>query len=959
MKTRPTTTCARKRRRPGGIVAIALLALGSQSGCGREFFREWANQDVSEAVFEKSRDPRYRLDVFSIDPPALARFADPYDRDRPPAPPDDFAAQALSPVPQWPDHRLLMPVEGTGYLKLLDEGPRYQSPPPAPVKPPAPDKPKVAIPPPPPVNAAPFAPNTPSTGPEAGQPGASTPGTAPPPTPIPPTTGQPGVPGPGASRSNSGTGRAGMSPTSLGTHASPVPASPATRPGAVTPAALALAQGGPKDDGVRRTAMQNPTGTMPSQTPATMPEKPIQRSDTSPGDPLKTPQLPGDPLPVDPNLSKPVNPRPDLSPEQYRQSEEIQSNLARMFVPENVPMDEAIAGGLPSGSRPYVLTMEKAFQLALLNSRQYQFQLENMYVNALPVTLQRFSFGPQFVAGLTPLTGVAGAGSAATTVNPRLPTVTGPNSFIYNTRGTSAQSSTLNLSTVAGVGKLFDNGAQVLMSFANQLVFNFVGKNPLQPTVRSFLPFQALVPFLRGGGRAVTLEALTQAERSLLYSVRSFAKFRQEFVVTTLTGGTILTFGSNITTGGFTSGGGPNDPTTGFLNVVEDVQLVENYVKNLSVFERFAEVYAELINGETSGLSQLQLDQVNQQVQNARSQLIQFQTNYRNDLDQFKIQLGMPPDVPVIIDRSRTLSFKKTFEAIDNWSLSPKREYGQLVDIVTRLPDLEDLVIDGRSCQEVFTDKDGSSLEDLLLTAERIALENRLDLMNARAQLYDTWRQIRVSANALKGYLNVAVTNQFLTPPTTNNPFGFVDAARQFSLVINAELPLVRVAERNNFTLQLINYQRQRRTLQNTEDFLKFQLRQEIRQMQLLYTQYKIAERNLVLSVRVKDQSFEQIVAPPQPNAAAQGAVQTNNLISAQSSVITQENNLVTLWYQYQLFRLQVYRDLGILPFDEWEAFDEIFPPNRSGRGADVAIGRDGRPAVARSARPEAAVGRR
>ena len=44
------------------------------------------------------------------------------------------------------------------------------------------------------------------------------------------------------------------------------------------------------------------------------------------------------------------------------------------------------------------------------------------------------------------------------------------------------------------MGKLFDNGAQVLLSFANQLVFNFVGKNPMQPTVRSFLP----VP----GGRA-------------------------------------------------------------------------------------------------------------------------------------------------------------------------------------------------------------------------------------------------------------------------------------------------------------------------------------------------------------------------------------------------------------------------------------------------------------------------
>ena len=30
------------------------------------------------------------------------------------------AAEALSPVPQWPDNRLLVPAEGTGYLDLLE-----------------------------------------------------------------------------------------------------------------------------------------------------------------------------------------------------------------------------------------------------------------------------------------------------------------------------------------------------------------------------------------------------------------------------------------------------------------------------------------------------------------------------------------------------------------------------------------------------------------------------------------------------------------------------------------------------------------------------------------------------------------------------------------------------------------------------------------------------------------------
>ena len=920
------------RRRPRRIATFALLALGAQAGCGREFYREWANQDVSEAVFEKSRDPRYRLDQFSIDPPALARFADPYDPDRPPAPPDDFAAQSLSPVPQWPDHRLIMPVEGTGYLKLLDDGPRYE---PLKPKPPAPK---------PPLGPTPARTPAPITSPPpAGLPSPFAPGPDPATTPPLQELLTPPVPGePSATRAISGPGVQGMSPTSLASAHSPTPA-PVPMPGART------------DDAVRRVATQDPVTHMPTQVPPIDPLYPPPATSTAPGDPLTNPKIPQDPLPVDPNLAEPTTPRRDLTPEQYRESEENTSSLAKMFVPQEIPFDEATAAGLPSTSRPYILSMEKAFQLAIINSRPYQFQLENIYVNALPVTLQRFAFGPQFVAGLSPSTGVAGIGN-----NVRggvFPTVSPSNSFLYNTRGTGSQVSTLNIGTVAGVGKLLDNGTQIVASFANQLVFNFVGRNPSQPTVRSFLPFQVLVPFLRGGGRAITLEGLTQAERSLLYSVRQFAKFRQEFVVTTLAGGSIQSFGTNVVTGGFTTGGGPNDPTIGFLNVVEDVQIVENQVKNLAVFEQFAEVYKELINGESSGLSQLQLDQIRQQVLGARSQLLQTRTNYRNDIDQYKVQLGMPPDVPLVVDRSRTLGFRRVFEEIDRWSLQSKRELSELDTIVAKLPKLEDLVIDDRSCHEIFTQGDDRNLEDLLLTAERTALENRLDLMNARAQLYDTWRQIRVSANALKGILNVAVTNQFITPPTTNNPFGFADNARQFSLVLNAELPLVRVAERNNFRLQLINYQRQRRSLQNTEDFLKFQLRQEIRQMELLYQQFQITQRNLVQSVRLKDQAFETIVAPPAGSAGTQGAVQTTNLINFQNTVVNNENSLVTIWYNYQVQRLQVYRDLGILPFDEWEAFDELFPPDRTGGGYAAALGPDGRPAVARPAVAPAPVG--
>src|SRR5690606_15967556 len=134
--------------------------------------------------------------------------------------------------------------------------------------------------------------------------------------------------------------------------------------------------------------------------------------------------------------------------------------------------------------------------------------------------------------------------------------------------------------------------------------------------------------------------------------------------------------------------------------------------------------------------------------------------------------------------------------------------------------------------------------------------------------------------------------------------------------------------ERNNFRQALINYQRQRRSLQNAEDALKFQIRQDIRSLQVAYINYQIAKRNLVLNIQLKDQAFEQIIAPPAGAAGSSGvaqsanaATQTSNLINFQNQVVGTELDLLTTWQQYQLARLTLYRDLGTLPYDEWEAF--------------------------------------
>jgi hypothetical protein len=646
------------------------------------------------------------------------------------------------------------------------------------------------------------------------------------------------------------------------------------------------------------------------------------------------------------NQIVPAGPGGTLTPEQA-------AELSSVLIPRIPKFNVAAAAGLPRNANPYVVTLQQAFTLALINARVYQLQLENLYNAALNVTLQRFQFEPQFYAGMTPRTSPLGIG---------FPGVNPVNQFLYQTRkAPGGQVSTLTLGEIAGFGKLFNSGGQLLMGFANQVVFNFVGKNPIQPTVQSSLPLTFVQPFLRGAGRAVVLENLTQAERQLLYQARTFAKFRQEFIVDMLTGGTISQPGVGFALQGFTTAGN-TDPTLGFIPVAQNFAQVIIDLKNVAYFEQLAALYEQLIEGESSGLTQLQVDQVRSQVVSARQTLVSDIVTLRNSNDAFKQQLGLPPDTPMVPDLSLYQPYLDVFTQIDEWQRDPKRKLEDVPNIVDRIPPLQDIVLDGHSIlgpylnSSTYIDNE-EDLEATLQAAVRIALEYRLDLMNTRAQLYDAWRQIRVRANALKGFLDIRLTNQVFTPPTTTNPFAFVSQAKQFSLVLDAELPLIRVAERNAFRQAIIAYEQQRRSLQSLEDFIKNQLRSDIRQMQLTYITYDITKRNLILNIRLKDQAFEQIVAPPQAVTGqglaqtANAATQTSNLIGFQSRVIGSESLLTTAFQNYQLARLIVYRDIGTLPYDEWEAFSEIFPSEY--RGPSLGPGTsDTRPAAAGATQP-------
>src|SRR5262249_14763991 len=105
----------------------------------------------------------------------------------------------------------------------------------------------------------------------------------------------------------------------------------------------------------------------------------------------------------------------------------------------------------PAMRPPYLIKLEQAVELGLINSREYQDARENLYLTSLPVTFQRFAFAPQLFAVAQ---GVREYAGSKTTDGPR-------NDWAVNSN--------------VGVAKLFSTGALLLFNFANQTVVHLSG----------------------------------------------------------------------------------------------------------------------------------------------------------------------------------------------------------------------------------------------------------------------------------------------------------------------------------------------------------------------------------------------------------------------------------------------------------------------------------------------------
>ena len=290
-----------------------------------------------------------------------------------------------------------------------------------------------------------------------------------------------------------------------------------------------------------------------------------------------------------------------------------------------------------------VLTMENAFQLALLHSPEYQQQRETLYLSALDVSLERFGFDTQLFAGFNSfLTHQGRLRNGGFVFDPVA------NDFVFQSAGSSSTLATSSGSNGQGITleKLGITGTNFVVGLANSIIWEFSGDGTPQAG-SSLIDFSIIQPLLRGAGRDRILESLTQTERTLLANVRQLERYRRGFYLNIIIGrnpgqgpsrgGNFLGLpaAANVGAGGF----------LGLLQQQQEIRISEFNVRQLeNILEQFREFFAR------DRIEAVQVLDFETQFYSAQNGLLSLKTAYQNQLDQFKRQLGLPPDLEVIIE---------------------------------------------------------------------------------------------------------------------------------------------------------------------------------------------------------------------------------------------------------------------------------------------------------------------
>ena len=264
--------------------------------------------------------------------------------------------------------------------------------------------------------------------------------------------------------------------------------------------------------------------------------------------------------------------------------------LANYKIQDTAPNDVDLDALIPASRS---LKLVDAVQIATKISRDYQSQKESLYLSALSLTSTRHQYAWQWMGTLD------------------------------TTYSMNNGSDDILATSEVGVDRsqLLGNGIQVGAGLALDWARYLTG-DP-DTSLGSVLTGTITAPILGAGAGKAARENLTQAERNMLYRIRTFNRYRQTFVSSII------------------------DDYYSVLQQRDRMMVTEaSYQRQIDSTNRLK------MTAEVGQLAQADADEAEQRLLSTRNNLISTQQSYAQTLDRFKVTLGLSTETNIILDQN-------------------------------------------------------------------------------------------------------------------------------------------------------------------------------------------------------------------------------------------------------------------------------------------------------------------
>ena len=309
------------------------------------------------------------------------------------------------------------------------------------------------------------------------------------------------------------------------------------------------------------------------------------------------------------------------------------------------------------------------------------------------------------------------------------------------------------------------------------------------------------------------------------------------------------------------------DTVNAYYGVLQQRDAVTNTENN---YKRVLESKERLeMEAQAGRKTRVDVDEAQQNVLKAQNTLVAAQERYEKALDSFKVRLALPTDANIELDQNEL----KVLEEI------------------------------------------GISKPDYTLDAAiETALLQRLDLANTADGIDDVVRNVVLAADGLGPQLNITGSIEYSSPGDPETDFQklrFHEGIYNFGF--DADLPLDRKTQRNNYREWLIRLEQAQRTYDEFVDTVKLNVRDAYRDLQETADRYNIEKNSLELAHQRVETNELLLDA---------GRVSVRILLASEDALLAAQNAVTAALVDHLNANLSFYRDVGILqvrPDGMWE----------------------------------------